>query len=120
MPRWRWNPAEPIATADAQEPDVAPAKAKTTRKATAAKNAPKGKKAGKGKEAASPREGSKQAQFIEMLRRPKGATLPELALKFGWERHTIRGMVAGALKKAGYNVESFKPEGGERTYRINK
>jgi hypothetical protein len=28
--------------------------------------------------------------------------------------------MAGAMKKAGYNVESFKPEGGERTYRINK
>jgi hypothetical protein len=24
------------------------------------------------------------------------------------------------MKKAGYNVESFKPEGGERTYRITK
>jgi hypothetical protein len=23
------------------------------------------------------------------------------------------------MKKAGYTVESFKPEGGERTYRIN-
>jgi hypothetical protein len=30
-----------------------------------------------------------------------------------------RGFMAGAMKKAGYNVESFKPEGGERTYRIH-
>jgi hypothetical protein len=29
-----------------------------------------------------------------------------------------RGFMAGAMKKAGYTVESFKPEGGERTYRI--
>jgi hypothetical protein len=27
--------------------------------------------------------------------------------------------MAGAMRKAGYQVESFKPEGGERTYRIN-
>jgi len=27
--------------------------------------------------------------------------------------------MAGAMKKAGYIVESFKPEGGERAYRIN-
>lgn len=27
--------------------------------------------------------------------------------------------MAGAMRKAGYEVESFKPEGGERTYRIN-
>ena len=31
----------------------------------------------------------------------------------------MRGFVAGAMKKAGCMVESFKPEGGERTYRIN-
>ena len=31
-----------------------------------------------------------------------------------------KDLMAGAMKKAGYTVESFKPEGGERTYRINK
>ena len=36
----------------------------------------------------------------------------------GWQKHTVRGCIAGALKKAGYHVESFKPQGGERTYRI--
>lgn len=39
--------------------------------------------------------------------------------KMGWQKHTVRGFMAGAMKKAGYTVESFKPEGGERTYRIN-
>jgi hypothetical protein len=38
----------------------------------------------------------------------------------GWQKHTVRGFMAGAMKKAGFTVESFKPEGGERTYRINK
>jgi len=28
--------------------------------------------------------------------------------------------MAGALKKAGYPVESFKPAGGERTYRLDQ
>jgi hypothetical protein len=37
--------------------------------------------------------------------------------KMGWQRHTVRGFMAGAMRKAGYQVESFKP--GERTYRIN-
>ena len=40
--------------------------------------------------------------------------------KMSWQKHTVRGFMAGAMKKAGYNVESFKPEGGERTYRISK
>ena len=40
--------------------------------------------------------------------------------KMGWQKHTVRGFMAGAMKKAGYEVESFKPEGGERTYRLNR
>jgi hypothetical protein len=98
----------------------APAKSKTTKKATAAKKAPKGKKGAKAQETAGPREGSKTAQVVAMLQRKNGATLTEIMEKMGWQRHTVRGFMAGAMKKAGYNVESFKPEGGERTYRINK
>ncbi len=108
---------EPVATAGAQEPDVAPRKAKATKKATAAKNAPKGKKTAKGKDD-GPREGSKTAQVIALLQRKNGATLVEIMEKMGWQRHTVRGFMAGAMKKAGFAVESFKPEGGERTYRI--
>ena len=110
---------EQLASAGAQEPNVAPRKAKATKKASAAKNAPKGKKAAKGKDAAGPREGSKMAKVIALLQRKNGATLVEIMEKMGWQRHTVRGFMAGAMKKAGYNVESFKPEGGERTYRIN-
>jgi len=38
--------------------------------------------------------------------------LVEIMEKMGWRRHTVRGFMAGAMKKAGYTVESFKPEGG--------
>jgi hypothetical protein len=98
----------------------APSKAKATKKATAAKKEPKGKKGGKAQEAAGPREGSKTAHVVAMLQRKNGATLSEIMDKMGWQKHTVRGFMAGAMKKAGYNVESFKPEGGERTYRITK
>jgi len=97
----------------------APAKAKATKKATGAKKAPKAK-AAKAQENAGPREGSKTAQAVAMLQRKNGATLSEIMDKMSWQKHTVRGFMAGAMKKAGYNVESFKPEGGERTYRINK
>jgi len=96
----------------------APAKGKASKKASPAKNAPKAKKAAKAKEAGTPREASKQAQVVAMLQRKNGATISEIMDKMGWLRHTVRGFMAGAMKKAGYNVESFKPEGGERTYRI--
>jgi hypothetical protein len=53
-----------------------------------------------------------------MLQRKGGATMSDLIAKMGWQKHTVRGFIAGTMKKAGYAVESFKPEGGERTYRI--
>jgi len=101
----------------ANKPEASPKKGK---KATAAKKAPKGKKAAKAQETAGPWEGSKTAQVVAMLQRKNGATLSEIMDKRGWQKHTVRGFMAGAMKKAGFNVESFKPEGGERTYRINK
>jgi hypothetical protein len=83
------------------------------------KKAPADKKAPKTPEGASPREGSKTAQVVALLQRKNGATLAEIMEKMGWLRHTVRGFMAGAMKKAGYTVESFKSEKGERTYRIN-
>ena len=103
----------------AQSAKGAPAKGKATKKTPAVKSAPKGKKAAKA-EAAGPREGSKTAQVIELLQRKNGATISEIMDKMGWQRHTVRGFMAGAMKKAGYTVESFKPEGGERSYRLPK
>ena len=112
--------AERKARDGAQAAKGAPAKAKATKQATAAKREPKGKKAAKAQETGGPREGSKTAQVVAMLQRKNGATLAEIMDKMGWQRHTVRGFLAGTMKKAGYAVESFKPEGGERTYRISK
>ena len=111
--------AEAKATRRAQSSKGAPGKGKATKKTTAAKSAPKGKKAAKAQDTAGPREGSKTAQVVAMLQRKNGATISEIMEKMGWQKHTVRGFMAGAMKKAGYAVESFKPEGGERTYRIN-
>jgi hypothetical protein len=119
------EPAKPKAhkkvKGGAQVAKGAPAKAKASKKTTPAKKAPKAaKKAAKVKETGAPREGSKMAQAVAMLSRKNGATLDELASTFQWERHSVRGFIAGAMKKAGYTVESFKSDKGERTYRINQ
>jgi Protein of unknown function (DUF3489) len=103
----------------AQAAQGAPKKGKATKTATSVKNAPKGKKGAKAKESVRRREGTKTAQVVALLQRKNGATLSEIMEKMGWQKHTVRGFMAGAMKKAGYRVESFKPEGGERTYRIN-
>ena len=60
------------------------------------------------------------AQVIAMMQRKSGVTISEVMEKMGWQKHTVRGFMAGAMKKAGYTVESFKPEGGERSYRLPK
>jgi hypothetical protein len=97
-----------------------PAKAKTDEKTAPAKKALQSPKKARLKKDAVTREGSKTAQVVAMLQRKGGATLAEITAKMGWQKHTVRGFMAGTMKKAGYSVESFKPEGGERTYRISK
>jgi len=65
------------------------------------------------------RADSKQAQLIEMLKQPGGASIDEIVTGFGWQAHTVRGAIAGALKKKlGLNVVSEKSEGRGRIYRI--
>lgn len=65
------------------------------------------------------RENSKQAQMIELLKRPDGATLNQLVEVTGWQAHTVRGAMAGALKKKlSLNIVSEKTDGQERKYRI--
>ena len=74
----------------------------------------------KTQQATAPREGSKTALVVAMLQRKNGATLAEIMEKMNWQKHTVRGFMAGAMKNAAYTVESFKSDKGDRTYRINK
>jgi hypothetical protein len=97
-----------------------PSKGTATKKATQAKNPNAGAKRAKSGDQTTPQGSSKTAQVVAMLQRKNGATITEIMEAMGWQRHTVRGFVAGALKKGGYTVESFKPDGGERSYRIPK
>ena len=65
------------------------------------------------------RENSKQAQVIAMLKRPEGATIPQICEATNWQAHTVRGTFSGAFKKKlGLTILSEKVAGGDRTYRI--
>lgn len=56
--------------------------------------------------------------IIAALRAPKGATLAQLMALTGWQIHSVRGAMSGALKKQrGLSIVSTKP-GSERIYRI--
>ena len=94
-------------------PDAPKAKG-SRKKATSGKKAAPARKGGK-----EARDGSKKAEVLELMRRAKGATLQEIMKTTGWQAHTVRGFVSGTLiKKHGLKVESFRPDGKERTYRI--
>lgn len=89
----------------------------------AKKPKPPGRKARKagtvGNTRRSARENTKQAKVVDLLRRPEGATIAQLVKATGWQPHTVRGALAGALKKRlGLEIKSEKPEDGERVYRV--
>jgi len=66
------------------------------------------------------REGTKQALLIEPLRRAEGATIAEIIEATGWQAHTIRGAMAGALKKKlGLTITSEKDDQRGRVYRAS-
>lgn len=69
---------------------------------------------------------SKQAQVIAMLKRKGGATVAQIAFAMDWQRHTVRGMISGALRrKLGLKIKTTRTRntgpnarGGETVYRI--
>lgn len=64
------------------------------------------------------RPDSKQDRIVVLLRRPEGATLDVLVKETGWQKHSVRGFLAGTVrKKLRLPLLSEKIE-GVRTYRI--
>ncbi|MDB5448029.1 MAG: hypothetical protein JWQ97_3346 [Phenylobacterium sp.] len=60
----------------------------------------------------------KLGALVGPMRRPQGTTLVEMMAASGWQAHSVRGAIAGTVKKKlGLTVETEKP-GGERVYRI--
>lgn len=55
--------------------------------------------------------------LIALLQRPEGATMPAMIAATGWQAHSIRGAMAGALRKKGHAATSEKTEDG-RVWRI--
>jgi transposase len=77
------------------------------------------KTASKAKGRKAKASGTKLQLLEEMLRRPEGGTILQLSKALGWEAHSVRGAISGALKKQlRLAVISGKAEGEDRVYRI--
>ena len=64
------------------------------------------------------RAGTKQAMLIALLQAPEGATMDAIITATGWQAHTARGAMSGALgRKLGLVVTSAKEEDRGRVYR---
>jgi hypothetical protein len=101
--------------------EKAASKKGATRKKDASKADKKVPKAARSKEADMPRGESKGAKVLALIRRPKGATLAELAKLTGWQNHSIRGYLSGTVsKKRVLTVESARRGDRERVYSISK
>jgi hypothetical protein len=122
---------ENAATVAAQGAAVAPEKVSSKKQGSPKKSAPKGGKAAKaGKKATkrapakeaggTPRAESKGAKILELISRPKGASLPEIMKAMGWLPHSVRGFLSTAAKKHGLKIESTKTEAGDRVYQAKK
>ena len=61
--------------------------------------------------------GSKQSSVIAMLQSPSGATVAAIMKATGWQQHSVRGFLAGVVRKHFKLKLSSKKVDGQRIYR---
>jgi Protein of unknown function (DUF3489) len=64
---------------------------------------------------------TKQERVLTLLSQPEGASIEEMMQATVWQQHSVRGFLAGTVKrKLGFSLTSLKPSGGVRRYRIER
>jgi hypothetical protein len=102
-----------------QPPTKAEPKSNDRRPEKKAPRTAKSKAQRKNEHRLAPGKDTNQAKLIAMLGRPSGATVEQMVTTLGWQHHTVRGAIAGALKKKlGLTVTSAKNPAGTRVYRL--
>lgn len=62
---------------------------------------------------------TKQERVLTLLSRPDGANIEELMQATDWQQHSVRGFLAGTVKKKlGFTLMSSKAPGEDRRYHI--
>lgn len=66
-----------------------------------------------------PARSTKQDRILSLLNQRSGATIPEMMQATDWQQHSVRGFLAGTVKKKlGLALISSKSDGDLRRYRI--
>jgi len=65
-----------------------------------------------------PAPGSKQSRVIAMLQSPAGATIAAMMKATDWQQHSVRGFLAGVVRKRLKLKLDSKKVDGDRIYRI--
>jgi hypothetical protein len=66
------------------------------------------------------RSSTKQETVLGMLRQQKGTTVAAIAKATGWQQHSVRGFLAGIVKKKLKLKLESEMSGDQRVYRIAK
>jgi len=82
-----------------------------------AKRAARPRVAAAGSAAAASPATTKLACLVALLEASGGATLADLCAATGWQAHSVRGALAGTLKRKGFSIVSERID-GVRRYRI--
>ncbi len=61
---------------------------------------------------------SKLDTLEKMLGHKNGASIAEMTKATGWQQHSVRGAMAGALKKNRGHTITCEKDGGVRRYKI--